>query len=67
MAKKYYGDKKESKIDKNSYSNLPQEVKHWSYPDKDYAVMEGGYVDTQSGLDKENMKMVGKVKKMMRK
>ena len=63
MAKKYYGEKKMS----SGFAGLPKEVKQTSYPSRDYAIMEGGYTDTQPALDRDNKKMVGKVKKMMRK
>ena len=56
MAKKYYGEKKMS----SGFAGLPKEVKQTSYPSRDYAIMEGGYTDTQAELDRDNKKMMRK-------
>jgi len=57
MGKKYFGKTK------NDKANMPQEVVHTSYPKKNYAIMEGGYVDTQPELDSVANKTIRKVRK----
>ena len=57
--KKYFG------MVKNDKANMPQDVVHSKYPERDYAVMEGGYVDTQPELDRADRKMKSKVRRGM--
>jgi len=54
--KKYFG------TGKNDKANMPQEVVTKSYPKRNFAIMEGGYTDTQPELDADQNKMIGKVR-----
>lgn len=60
MAKKFFGAK-------NNLANMPQEVVRKSYPKKNAALGDDSYVDTQSQLDEEFNKALGKVRRGMRK
>ena len=59
MAKKYFGQK-------NQFANMPQEVKHTTYP-KRKSMSSNGYCDTQPELDMEFNKAVSKMKKISKK
>ena len=61
MTKKFFS------MTKNDKANMPQEPVMKSYPKKDFAIMEGGYVDTQPELDSAYNKAKGTIKKFMRK
>jgi hypothetical protein len=58
MGKKYFG------MTKNDKANMPSEVVIKSYPKKNFAIMEGGYTDTQQELDSDYNKDISKVRKI---
>ena len=67
MKKKYYGEKKGMMSSvKNDFANMPQDVKHVSYPKSSYGGLEG-YRDTREGIDSYAKENHGKVKKQLRK
>ena len=58
---KYFGTAK------NNKANMPQGVVEKTYAKRNYAIMEGGYVDTQPEIDSACNKAVGKIRSGRRK
>jgi len=59
MGKKYYSGFGTAK---NNKANMPQGTVQTTYSKKNYAIMEGGYTDTQQELDRDYNKQLSKVK-----
>lgn len=68
MAKRYHDSESKGGMisrNKNEFANMPQEVKHVSYPKGSYEC-PGGYRDDLEGIDayaSENHKIVAKQKR----
>jgi len=71
MAKKYYdsmgnGDGMIKSV-KSEFANMPQEVKHKSYPKAEYGIPEGYYRDNREGIDAYAKENYQTIKKQIRK
>lgn len=69
MKKRYYEDMKKGKMinnAKNDFANMPQEVKHVSYPKGEYG-LPGGYRDNREGIDAYARENYMKIKNQIRK